>query len=68
MDSETLVAIIDLGSENIKCAIFKINSDRSSEILSTSIIKSQGINNCKILNLDKASNAIRRCVTEAEKK
>ena len=68
MDSKTLVAIIDLGSENIKCAIFKINSDGSSEILSTSIIKSQGINNCKILNLDKASNAIRRCVTEAEKK
>ena len=68
MDSESLVGIIDLGSENIKCAIFKINEDGSSEILSSSLIKSQGINNCKIQNLDTASNVIRECITEAEKK
>ena len=68
MDSESLIGIIDLDSENVKCVIFKNYSDGTSEVLSSSLIKSQGIKNSKIVNLSKASDAIRRCINEAEKK
>ena len=59
--------IIELGNINIKCLILKINNDNSSEILSTSIALSEGIHNGVIVNLKKASNAIRSCISKAEK-
>ena len=68
MDSKSLIGIIDISSENIKCVIFESNNEGSREVVSSSLIKSQGINNCKIINPSKASKAIRQCVTEAEKK
>ena len=68
MDSESLIGIIDLDSENIKCVIFKNYSDGTSEVLSSSLIRSQGIKNSKIINLSKASDSIRRCINETEKK
>ena len=68
MDSKSLIGIIDISSENIKCVIFENNNESSREVISSSFIKSQGINNCKIVNPSKASKAIRQCVTEAEKK
>ena len=43
--------IIELGNINIKCLIFRINNDDTSEILSTSITKSEGIHNGVIVNL-----------------
>ena len=68
MIKDNLIAIIELGNVKIKSIIVKINSDNNSEILSTSLIASDGIHNGAIINLTKASNAIRSCISEAEKK
>ena len=68
MSTETPVGIIELGDTNIKCIIFQINNNNDSEILSTSIIGSEGIHNDVVVNLKKASSAIRSCISEAEKK
>ena len=42
--------------------------DNTSEILSTSISKSEGIRNGIVIDLKKASNSIRSCIGDAEKK
>ena len=68
MISDNPTGIIELGYPNIKCLIFQINSNGNHEILSTSITKSEGIHNGVIVNISKASNAIRFCISEAEKK
>jgi len=62
------IGVIELGSIKIKCIIFKINNDNSSEILSTSLNDSEGIHNGVVINLSKASNVIRSCISSAEKK
>ena len=67
MSSENSIGIIELGNINIKCLIFNINNN-ISEILSTSITPSEGIHNGTIVNLSKASKAIRSCISNAEKK
>ena len=68
MNSNNPRGIIELGNLNIKCLIFRINDDNTSEILSTSITRSEGIHNGVIVNLTKASNTIRSCISTAEKK
>ena len=68
MDSNNLIGVIELGGVNIKCAIFSVNSNNNLEILSSSVIKSEGIHNSKIVNFSKATNSIRLCISEAEKK
>ena len=68
MNSEDLIGIIELGNINIKCLIFKIKNNNESEILSTSITSSEGIHNGIVVNLTKASKAIRSCISIAEKK
>ena len=68
MNSEDLIGIIELGNINIKCLIFKIKDNNESEILSTSITSSEGIHNGVVVNLIKASKAIRSCISIAEKK
>ena len=60
--------IIELGNINIKCLVFKINSNDILEIQSTSITQSEGIHNGVIVNISKATNAIRSCISVAEKK
>ena len=67
MNSDDAIGIIELGNINLKCLIFKIN-DNNTEILSTSITDSEGIHNDVVVNLKKASNAIRSCISVAEKK
>ena len=61
------IGIIELGNFNIKCLIFKI-SNNNVEILSTSITPSDGFQNDIVVNLSKASSAIRACISDAEKK
>ena len=68
MNSEAPIGIIELGDVNVKCIIFKINENNNAEILSTSITDSEGIHNDIVINLKKASNAIRSCISSAEKK
>jgi len=68
MNSEDSIGIIELGNINIKCLIFKVKDNNESEILSTSITSSEGIHNGIVVNLTKASKAIRSCISIAEKK
>ena len=68
MSPEDPRGIIELGNINIKCLIFKIKNNNESEILSTSVTISEGIHNGMVVNLTKASKAIRSCISTAEKK
>ena len=68
MVSDNPRGIIELGNINIKCLIFQINKNNSSEVLSTAITPSEGIHNDVVVNLTKASNAIRLSIGTAEKK
>ena len=68
MNLEDAIGIIELDNINIKCLIFKINNNNDSKILSTSTTSSEGIHNDVVVNVAKASNAIRLCISEAEKK
>ena len=68
MNLEDPIGIIELDNINIKCLIFKINNNNDSKILSTSRTLSEGIHNDVIVNVAKASNAIRLSISEAEKK
>ena len=67
MSSQEPIGIIELGNINIKCLIFKINNN-NIEVLSTSITPSDGFHNDTVINLSKASNAVRFCISDAEKK
>ena len=68
MNSEDSIGIIELGNINIKCLIFKIKDNNDSEILSTSMASSEGIHNGIVVNLTKASKAIRSCISITVKK
>ena len=68
MSSDDPRGIIELGNINIKCLIFRINNLDISEILSTTITRSEGIHNGVIVNLTNASQAIRSCISISEKK
>ena len=68
MSPDIPIGIIELGDINIKCVIFKIKNNNDSEILSTAITSSDGIHNDVVVNLKKASDAIRSCISLAEKK
>ena len=67
MENDSPIGIIELDDKNIKCIIFKIKND-TFEILSSSISQSEGIQNDTIINLKKATNAIRSCISSTEKK
>ncbi len=67
MSSNNPIGIIELGNISIKCLIFKIGNKNSPEILSTSKIPSEGIHNGTVINLLKATKAIRSCISNAEK-
>ena len=68
MNPEDPIGIIELDNVNLKCLIFKINNNNNSEILSSAITPSEGIHNDVVVNLKKASNAIRQSISTAEKK
>ena len=67
MNSKDPIGVIELGNKYIKCLIFQINNN-SSEILSSSIIQAEGIHNDIVVNLSKAAESIRSCISSAEKK
>tara|TARA_B100000700_G_C14988804_1_gene830205 strand:+ start:327 stop:1547 length:1221 start_codon:yes stop_codon:yes gene_type:complete len=67
MNSDEAIGIIELGNVNLKCVIFKIIND-NAKILSTSTTPSYGFHNDTVINLSKASSAIRSCISSAEKK
>ena len=65
---EEAIGIIELGNEKIDCLIFIINKNSETEILSTSTVRTEGIHNGIVINLIKATNVIRTCISLAEKK
>jgi len=65
MNFKDPIGIIELGNLNIKCVIFRINNNKA-EILSSSITPSEGIYNDVVINISKASKAIRSCISNAE--
>ena len=67
MDSQEAIGIIELGNLNLKCLIYKINNN-NQEILSATTTPSEGIQNDVVMNLKKASDAIRLSISTAEKK
>jgi cell division protein FtsA len=67
MNPDAEIGIIEIGDKNLKCIIFKLNNE-SHEILSTYIVKSEGIINGIVVNSKRASNAIRSCIGGAEEK
>ena len=67
MNSENPIGTIEIGNIHIKCVIFRLNNS-IPEILSTSVTRSDGVHNGVIINLKKASNAIRQCIGDSEKK
>ena len=50
MNLEDPIGIIELGNVNLKCLIFQINKNNSSEVLSTAITPSEGIHNDVVVN------------------
>ena len=68
MIPENPLGIIALGNLNIKCLIFNIDNSNTVKILSSSKIQSEGIHNSVIINISKATKAIRSCIGIAEKK
>jgi cell division protein FtsA len=67
MNSKKIIGIIELGDLNINCLIANTNNNEA-EILSTSTVKSEGFNNNVVTNLSKATNSIRSCISDAERK
>jgi len=67
MDLKEAIGIIELGNLNLKCLIYKINNN-NQEILSATTTPSEGIHNDVVMNLKKASDAIRLSISTAEKK
>jgi cell division protein FtsA len=68
MNSNNPIGVIELGDVSIRCLIFSVNNKNDSEIISNSITPSDGICNGVVINLTKATSAIRFCISDAEKK
>ena len=68
MGSENLIGIIELSNLNIKCNIFDFNSEDKLEVIASALTKTEGIHNSTIVNVSKATQSVRLCISEAEKK
>lgn len=68
MENKKNIAVIDLGTLNLKCAIFSFDKDHSPQLAGFSKKKTKGIHNSTILNVTDAINSIRECLVEAERK
>ena len=68
MDFDNIRGVIELGNINLKCVIFEISDNNELKILSNSIMKTDGIHNGVVVNINRASKAIRSCISDAEKK
>ena len=68
MDNKEPLGIIEFDDASIRCVIFKILSNNSLEILSKSTKVSKGIYNDIIVNIEEATDTIRQCISDAEKK
>ena len=68
MENKKVIAIIDLGTFNLKCAIFSLSNDGLPKFIGFSKKKTKGIHNSIIVNINDAIDSVRSCLIEAEKK
>ena len=67
MKNNKIIAVIDLGTLNLKCAIFSFRSDGLPQLIGFSKKKTKGIHNSIVVNINHAIDSIRECLIEAEK-
>jgi cell division protein FtsA len=68
VENKKIIAVIDLGTCNLKCAIFSFGRDGLPQLVSFSKKKTKGIHNSIIVNLNDAIDSIRSCLIDVEKK
>ena len=68
MENKKVIAVIDLGTFNLKCAIFSFSSDGLPKLIGFSKKKTKGIHNSIIVNINDAIDSVRSCLVEVEKK
>ena len=68
MKNKKIIAVIDLGTLNLKCAIFSFGSGELPQLIGFSKKKTKGIHNSIIVNINDAIDSVRSCLIEAEKK
>ena len=65
--SKNINTLIDLGSNNLKCAIFSYEGKKSN-LIAFSEKKTQGIHNSIITNFDEACESLNSVISDVEKK
>jgi len=68
VENKKIIAVIDLGTFNLKCAIFSFNIGELPQLIGFSKKKTKGIHNSIIVNMNDAIDSVRSCLIEAEKK
>ena len=68
MENKKVIAVIDLGTFNLKCAIFSFSIGELPQLIGFSKKKTKGIHNSIIVNMNDAIDSVRSCLIEAEKK
>ena len=68
MENKKIIAVIDLGTSNLKCAIFSLDNYRLPKLIGFSNKKTKGIHNSVIININDAIDSVRSCLVEVEKK
>ena len=67
MENKTIIAVIDLGTSNLKCAIFSFDNHGLPKLIGFSKKKTKGIHNSIIINMNNAIDSVRSCLVEVEK-
>ena len=58
MENKKVIAVIDLGTSNLKCAIFSFSSDGLPKLIGFSKKKTKGIHNSIIVNINEAIDSV----------
>ncbi|MFW5879668.1 MAG: hypothetical protein ACOCUV_02465 [bacterium] len=67
MKSEILVAGLDIGTNNTNTLIAEISEDNLVEIVGVGSVPSKGVKRGVIVDLDKAAEAVKESVSNAER-
>ena len=63
MKNKNTIAIIDLGTVNLKCAIYSLD-EGFPKLIGFSKKKKKGIHNSVVINLDYAIDYVRSCLVD----
>ena len=62
MENKKVIAAIDIGTFNIKCAIFINDNNGVPKLLGFSKKKTEGIHNSLVINTNKANDVVRESI------